>query len=193
MILLSAHNDTVYNSPPLAFHNGVHSGLLDNHIGVLLAYLTLYDDPNIIHLEKASQIALFHSKCEEWGLSYDFPKLNQKKDIIIVVDVCSGEQYNKYDFSIENISRFTEKEIKELKEHFRWEGFNPLVKKITWNPDEEDEAFIWAEKGFKVMSFIIPIQSVNDGWHRIQSDCSIGSDKIILCRQGLKRLINYLV
>lgn len=192
MILLSAHKDTVMNHYPFEYKNGKFVGLLDNAIGVLVCNSLLLEEPNLCVLEKAGKIGFFFGDSEEWGTITDLPKL-KKEDIVVVVDVCCGPQYNGLDFSMENINGLTASRIKELKESLEWEGFKLRTKVWDGNPDDEDEAFAWKDKGQKVISFIIPIESggKDTGWH--VPDCAISVEKIRKAKQGLKRLINYLL
>lgn len=192
MILLSAHRDTVNNNYNLEFKEGKYAGLLDNFIGRLVVDSLIVEEPNVVELSKSGEIKVFYGKGEEWGLNYDFPKIDQN-DIVICVDVASGEQYKEYDFSIENISGFEANEINDLKESLSWEGFKVLVKEFDGNPDDEDEAWVWRRLGHKVISFIIPIHSASEetGWH--VDDCSVSIEKVIKCKNGLRRTINYLL
>ena len=195
MILLSSHLDRVIQDYKLSYEKGTHIGLLDNFIGILLGYLVLYDDKNVAELAKSGKIKFWHNQGEEWGiLDGTMPKVD-KKDIIIVVDVADGPGYVDKDFSIENISGFTKKEIKDLKETMEWEGFNVKIKELDFKcEDDEDEAWAWAKLGHKVVSFIIPIDAGPEyQWHNIAQDNKVSYDKMVVCRQGLKRLINYFV
>lgn len=192
MILLSAHKDTVMNSYRLEYSNGGFRGLLDNYIGRLVCDALLVEDPNIRILEKAGKIGYFYGDSEEWGTITDLPPL-KKEDIVLVVDVACGIKYKGIDFSLENISGINANKVKELKESLEWEGFS--LKTSVWNgdPDDEDEGWRWKELGVKVISFIIPIEpgSKDTGWH--VDDCSIDIEVVTKAKQGLKRLINYLL
>jgi hypothetical protein len=192
MILLSAHKDTVMNHYPFEYKEGFFVGLLDNAIGVLVCNSLLLEEPNLCVLEKVGKIGLFFGNSEEWGTITPLPKL-KKEDIVVVVDVASGPQYKGYDFSLENISGIDTKRINELRESLEWEGFKMKTKRWDGDPDDEDEAWAWKDKGQKVISFIIPIEngSKDTGWH--VGDCSITVEKVIKAKQGLKRLINYLL
>lgn len=191
MILLSAHKDTVFNNYKLSFDKGVYRGLLDNFIGVLVANMTVLEEPNLLHLVKENKLSVLFSGAEEWGLTYDFPML-RPKDLVIVVDVCAGKQYKGMDFSLENISGFEPSAIKEVKENLEWEGFKLLTKKYTGADIDEDEAFQWVKMGVRVMSFIIPIDAgKNDQWHT--ENCSITLEAVLKAKHGLTRLINYLL
>ena len=192
MILVSSHIDRCIQDFKLAYDKGVHKGLLDNWLGILVSYMALYDDKNLAWLETHGQIKFFHGQAEEWALDYDLPKLG-KNDIALVVDVCSGSQYKNFDFSLENISGFSDKEIKDLKESLMWEGMKVRTAKYTGDPDDEDEAFQWHKKGIKTMSFIIPIHCIDDGWHRTQQDGIVTYDSVKTAVHGLKRTIVYLL
>src|SRR6202521_1397534 len=158
MILISAHKDTVMNHYPIGYDKGVYTGLLDNWIGVLVANLLLFDDPNISVLEKTGKLKFYFGDSEEWGTITTMPKLG-KQDIALVVDVAIGNQYRNIDISLENIYGFSRAKIKELKESLEWEGFKVLTKFFDGNPDDEDEAWHWKEQGNKAISFIIPIEA----------------------------------
>lgn len=192
MILLSAHKDTVMNDYRFEYKDGVFIGLLDNTIGVFICNSLILEEPNLVKLEKQNKVGFFFGNGEEWGLHDDFPKLT-KKDIVIVVDVASGDQYRNIDFSLENISGFTATKIKDIKEHLEWEGLKLKTKKFYGNPDDEDESWQWKELGIPVISFIIPIENGNKdtGWH--VGDCTITIEKLNKAKQGLKRLINILL
>lgn len=194
MILLSAHLDRVIQNYDLAFKGGVHTGLLDNFAGVLLTYLALYDDDNLRVLEAQGQIGIWHGKGEEWGLLENAPKLG-KRDIALVVDVCSGPEYAGQDFALENFSGFTKVEVRDMKEAMENQGFNVLCGGHRWqaDPAKEDETWQWRERGVKTLCFTIPIDASDDGWHRIQQDNTVDYDTMAICRQGLKRLINHLL
>ena len=191
MILLSAHKDTVLQEAELSYEKGVYKGLLDNIMGVLLTHLVLFDDQNLIDASKRGGIQIFHGQGEEWGILKNPPKLT-KKDLVIVVDVAAGAQYKNKDFSLENIAGLTTAKIKDLKEDLEWQGMKVLVKKFDGNPDDEDEAWKWKDLGIPVISFIIPIDAIDDGWHRVQQDNTVSVEKMKICRQGLKRVINHL-
>src|SRR5260221_4149736 len=157
MILLSAHRDKVKTEYRFEYKNGKFTGLLDNAIGEYLISDLVISDTSMRKLEKRGDIGLFYGQGEEFSLMDDFPKLS-KTDIVVVVDVASGDRYNGYDFSVENISGFTKEEIVEVKKNFEWEGFNVSVRKFDGTPDDEDEAWQWKELGYKALSFIVPIQ-----------------------------------
>ena len=165
-ILLSAHRDTVMPNYKLSYKNGVYKGLLDNFIGVLVTNSVLISEVNVSELEKEGRIKVFYSTQEEWGMSNDFPILNPD-DICIVVDVACGDQYKGVDFALENIWGIDKKMVKDIREHLEWEGFKLKTKVFDGNPDDEDEAWQWKDKGNSVISFIIPIQpgSKDTGWH----------------------------
>jgi hypothetical protein len=192
MILLSAHKDLVMNNYRFEYKDGEYIGLLDNTIGVLVCNSLMLEEPNIVKLEKQKKVSLFFGSGEEWGLHDDFPKLT-KKDIVIVVDVCSGNEYKGLDFSLENISGISVNKINTLKENLIWEGFKLRNKKYNGSPDLEDEAYSWHELGIPVLSFIIPIEngSKETGWHN--DDCTITIEKLSKAKQGLKRTLNYLL
>jgi hypothetical protein len=195
MILLSAHLDRVVQDYDLSFNAGKFKGLLDNVIGIITVYLSMFDDVNLLKFEQEGKIRLFHSKYEEWGRKDGFPKLS-KDDIVISVDVDSDSKEfggQQYDFHIKNMYGFTKAEIKDFKEHMEWEGFNVLFQEFNNDPMKEDETWKWHGTVKKAMSFFIPCTCKNDGWHRIQMDNEISSDKVLRCRQGLKRVVNYFL
>lgn len=186
MILLSAHLDRVIQDYNVQFKRGVHTGLLDNFAGLLLTYLMLYDDANVRALEKEGKLAIWHNQGEEWSRLTNPPRVT-KKDVVIVVDVWVMK--GRYDFSLDNIWGFSPKEVREMKEWLEWEGFKPLIKRYTGNPDEWDESFEWHKAAGRVLTFSIPIQAKNGGWHRVQMDNTTTAETMLKCRQGLKRLI----
>ena len=187
MILLSAHLDRVIQDFDLKFDRGVHTGLLDNFMGVLLTYLTLYDDQNLVRLEREGCLKVWHNKGEEWGRLDDAPKVTGD-DVVVVIDgwVMTTE---KYDFALDNIFGFNAKAVREIKEWMEWEGFRPLIKRFSGNPDEEDESWSWHDRCPRVLVFSYPIQAKNDGWHRVQMDNTTTYEAMARCRQALKRLI----
>ena len=191
MILLSSHKDTVKHDYALSYEKGVHMGLLDNFIGILVSYLTIYDDKSLIELEKQGKIRIWHGDGEEFGLLRDYPKMT-KKDLVVVVDVADGPVYKNVDISLENISGISDKQIKEWKESLEWEGFKVLTKKYTGKPDDEDEAWKWRELGIPVLSFIIPINCGKEyQWHT--DNCEISSEGVLKARQILKRFLCYAI
>lgn len=192
MILLSAHRDKIKSEYRFEYKNGKFTGLLDNAIGEYLISDLMISDPALRKLEKMGKIGLFFGDSEEWSTITDMPRLTTK-DLVIVVDVCSGNQYNGLSFSLENINGIEKGQLKKVKESLEWEGFKFRTKLYDGNPDDEDEAFYWVEKGIPVISFIIPIEngSKNTGWH--VDDCSISIDKLVSAKQGLTRLLNYLL
>jgi hypothetical protein len=192
MLLISPHIDRVIQEFRLSYNKGIHTGLLDNILGILLTYITLYDNQNLIDLEKESKIKIWHNTGEEWGRLVNPPELTQE-DIAMIVDVADQKEYDRYDFSIENISGFTSKELQKLKAMLKWEGFHALVKRYTGRTNDQDESWLWRKRKIKTLSFIIPIDAQDTGWHRIQQDNNCSVEKMKICQQGLKRLINFLV
>lgn len=192
MILLSAHRDKVKTEYRFEYKNGKFLGLLDNVMGEYLISDLMISDPALRKLEKMGKVGLFFGDSEEWSTITDMPKLTTK-DLVIVVDVCSGSQYNGLSFSLENINGIEKNRLKEVKESLEWEGFKFRTKLYDGNPDDEDEAFYWVGKGIPVFSFIIPIEpgSKNTGWH--VDDCALSIDKLVTAKQGLTRLLNYLL
>lgn len=188
-ILLSAHKDKVMNHYRFGYKGGKFEGLLDNAIGMLVCNSLLLDEPNIATLEKKGEVEFFFGSMEEWAMCEDFPKIS-KEHLVIVVDVACGDQYKGIDFSLENISGIDKKRVTEIKEHLEWEGFKLKTKMFDGNPEDEDESWQWKKLGYKVMSFIIPIEpgSKNTGWH--VDDCSISIEKLSKAKHGLKRLVN---
>lgn len=194
MILLSAHLDRVRNQFQLSYSNGKVTGLLDNILGVATVYHTLLDDPNIARLDAEEKLGIWHNQSEEWGeLDDTLPKLNAKDDTVVVVDVCSSKDYKKLDFSIENVSGFSKSEIKALRDFIKWEGFAAKVVEYNGKPETQDEGWNFRALGIPVVSFIIPIVSPDDGWHRIQDDSSIDLERWRVACEGLKRIICYFV
>jgi hypothetical protein len=191
-LLLSAHRDTVMNNYNFGYKDGKFFGLLDNAIGVLACNSLISEEPNIVRLERRNQIEFFFGSMEEWALSEDFPEIS-KEHIVICVDVACGKQYKGLDFSIENISGLKPSWVKEIKEHLEWEGFNLKTKMYDGKAEDEDESWQWMNLGYKVMSFIIPIEagSNDTGWHC--DNCTITIEKFNKAKHGLKRLTNILL
>lgn len=195
MILISSHLDRVISDYSLSFKNGVHTGLLDNSMGVLLTYLTLYDDKNLLSFEREGKIKIWHGQGEEWSRMDGAPKLT-KKDIALVVDVVIPEkEWQGCDFILDNIGGFSKAKIRDLRESLEWEGFKVKTKFYDGNPDDEDESWNWRKKGIPGMGFMIPIQGAGDGtgWHSVNQNNSVSSEKMLRARQGLKRLLCYLM
>lgn len=188
MILLSAHLDRVIQDYDLSFRRGQHRGLLDNFIGVLSTYLVLYDDHNVRRLEQEGRLLIWHGKGEEWGRLDGAPKLG-KKDLAIVVDVAAGSQYRGCDFGVENVSGLSLAATRSLREDLEWQGFSVRFARYTGNPIDEDEAWQWRKLGIPTLSFIVPIQAVDDGWHRVQQDNTVDATVVSRAAQGLKRII----
>ena len=189
MIILSAHQDKVISDYKVSFLGGIHQGLLDNSIGILLTYLLYYEDAMIRRFEREGKIKIYHSQGEEWSILTDPPKVT-KKDLVICIDVAAGAYYDRADFTLENISGITDSQYKDMKDTLRWEGMKANVRRFTGNEAEEDEAWKWRDLGIPVISFIIPIKAKDNGWHRVQQDSCVSADTVLRCRQGLKRLIN---
>lgn len=192
MVLLSAHKDTVMNNYLFEYKKGKFIGLLDNAIGMLVCNSLLLEEWNVCALEKMGKVGLFFGDSEEWGTIGELPKL-KKEDTVVVVDVASGTHYKGLDFTLENIHGFKPDKITDIKESLEWEGFKLRAKVWDGNPDDEDEAWKWRELGHKAISFIIPVEngSKDTGWH--VPDCTITVEKVVRAKQGLKRLINYLL
>lgn len=192
MILLSAHLDRVRSDFDLRYDKRQLTGLLDNILGVMTIYHILLADRNIEWLEKKGKLKIWHNFSEEWGgLDDTMPKLDKKKDVVIVVDVCGGKRYKDLDFTIENISGLSKPVQKDIAYFLKTEGFAAKVKEYTGDPSEADEAFSFRKLGIPVVSFIIPIDCPDDSWHRIQDDTSIDLRKWRIACEGLKRLICY--
>ena len=193
MILISSHLDRVIQDYSLAYKGGLHVGLLDNFIGVLVAYLSLYDDHNLAELEKAGEVAFYHGRSEEWSrLDAAAPRLG-KSDLAIVVDVAAGEDFDCYDFTIDNVSGLSKRDAKGLLEDLRWQGFKTRLGLYSGNPDDEDESWQWRKRGVPTFSFTVPIFAKDDGWHRIQMDNSVSYEEVKKAAQGLKRTINHFI
>ena len=192
MIVISSHLDRVIQDFSLSYKNETHTGLLDNFIGVLVTYLALYDDVNLMLLEKNKKIAIFHSKGEEWGNTM-IPALDPAKDMVIVVDVAAGDYYKGTDFTLENIWGIDPEEIAGLREDLKWQGFTIKTRKYTGRPNEDDESWEWIKQKIPVLSMVIPIEGIDDGWHRIQQDNTVSYDTVKKATQGLKRIINYFI
>ena len=189
MILISSHIDRVIQEYDLSFSNGIHKGLLDNIAGILLTYLVLYDDQNLIDLEKEGKLKIWHGKGEEWGILKNPPKLT-KKDLVIVVDIADEDNCEGKDFTLENISGLSDTSIKELKDNIEWQGMSCKTKKYNANPEDADESWQWIELGIPVISFGIPIKG---DFHSIKMDNTVTVGKMKICRQGLKRVINHFI
>lgn len=188
MILLCAHSDQIKNGLTLSYKNGKLKGLLDNFAGILVLYSAIFDDPSLIELEKKGQIGIFHNTGEEFGLLNNPPKVS-RNDIVICVDVWCMDK--KYDYSLDNIYGFSKKEISNLKESLNWERHSVLFRKFTNNQDEADESWLWRKNVSRCLTFSVPIEVKNNEWHG--DDATISIERIIKCRQGLKRLICYLL
>lgn len=188
MILLSAHLDRVIQDYDLGYEKGQHTGLLDNFMGILLSYLVLYDDHNVRRMEQEGRLKIWHGKGEEWGRLDSAPKLG-KKDLAIVVDIAAGKEFNKVDFGIGNISGLTRKQMADLKADLKWQGFTFSWYEWQGNYHQEDESWKWRERGVPTFSFEIPIVGKNDGWHRVQMDNTMTAERVVKCRQALKRII----
>jgi len=193
MILLSAHLDRVHSSFDLSYENGKVKGLLDNMLGVMLVYSALLEEPHLVRLEQEGKLKVWHNTSEEWGeLDSTLPKLDPKHDMAIVVDVCAdAKRYADIDFAIENVSLAEKTAGFELGMFLQWEGFKISYKPYSGNEAEEDESWYFRERGIPTISFIIPIEAPNNGWHRIQDDSSIDIGRLHRCKLGLIRTINF--
>ncbi|MBS1643606.1 MAG: hypothetical protein JST36_01075 [Bacteroidetes bacterium] len=191
MILLAPHTDTVFNNPKIAYENGQHIGLLDNFIGVLCTYLTLYQHEAIRALEQDGELKIYHNRGEEYGYLLDPPDLDPGEDLVIVVDVCAGDHYQDIDVSFENIWNFPD--IDETIAELRREGYRIAQRPYTGDPADTDEAFAWIEKGIPVLSFIIPIQAKENNWHRIACDNTVAATVVAKAANCLARFISHLI
>ena len=180
MILLSSHIDTVKPEIELKFDNAIHYGLLDNIIGVIATYLTIYNNKSIEHLIKTKQLKVFHSLTEEFG-SFDLPKLN-KKDIAIVIDCCKIT--GKENVIIENPFNFTKNELKDLTEFLLEENINF---KFNYKLKDDDEAKPFSKQKVKTLSVCYPIK----GTYHDKSE--IEMEKLTNYVHALQRIICYLV
>jgi len=188
-VLLSSHLDRVIQDYDLAFSRGVHRGLLDNFIGILTTYLALYDDRNLMDLERSGRVVVWHNKGEEWGTIKNAPKM-EKGDIAVVIDVACRKGK---DFYLSGIQGIPEKKLKDVIGGLKWEGLNFGWKRFDGNPDDEDETWQWKKQGIATISFEIPIDAPGDGWHRVQQDSTVSCETIRAAVQGLKRLLVYLL
>lgn len=191
MILLAPHTDTVFNNPKIAYQEGQHVGLLDNFIGVLTTYLTLYQHEAIRALERDGELKIYHNRGEEYGYLLDPPELDAEEDVVIVVDVCANDDYQDIDVSFENIWHFPD--IEETVAELEREGYRIRQRPYTGDPADTDEAFAWIEKGIPVLSFIIPIQAKENNWHRINCDNTVSSDVVAKAANCLARFISHLI
>ncbi len=191
MILISAHLDRVRGNFKLTYKNGRLTGLLDNILGVATVYHTLLDDPNIARLEAEEKLSVWHNQSEEWGeLDETCPTLT-KNDLVIVVDVCANKNYKNLDFAIENVWGLSKQEIKDLREFLKWEGFAAKVVEYNGDTQTQDEGWYFRDRKIPVVSFVLPIVSPNNGWHRIQDDSHIDIERWRVACEGLKRVICY--
>lgn len=187
MIIISAHRDTVIPNYELGYKNGQFKGLLDNFIGRLVSYLIL-SDPSIIELEKQGKITFYENLGEEFGILTNPPNVT-KDDIIIVVDICAGNQYTKFDIAFENIKGV--KNINDVIANLKWEGYKIGHRLYTEAIEDEDESWSWIQQKIPVFSFIIPIAAPNDNWHG--NDATITIEKVMKAKDILIRTISYLI
>ncbi len=185
MILLSAHKDVV--KYPFKFESkyGMHKGLLDNFIGVLLGYLTVYGNESLTRMFRCGEIQFSHSNNEEFGID-DLPKIDDD-DIVVVIDVAAGERYHGRDFVIDTWHGFTPEQTENIIDDMAWEGFNFTATPLNEVNDESDT---WKEKGVRVISFAIPISAPDDNWHG--EEAIITADALMKSVRALQRLICYL-
>ena len=188
-VLLSSHLDRVIQDYNLSFSRGVHRGLLDNFIGILTTYLALYDDQNLMDLERSGRVIVWHNKGEEWGVLKNPPKMDPG-DIAVVIDVACRKGK---DFFLSGIQGIPDQKVKDIIDSLKWEGLNFGWKRFDGNPDDEDETWAWKKKGIATISFEIPIGCPNDGWHRVQQDSTVSVERVRAAVQGLKRLLVYLL
>jgi hypothetical protein len=186
-LILSAHTDVVRNDIPLTNNKGDLNGLLDNMAGVICLYSAIYQNKSIQQLLATGRVRVFHSNYEEFGLTDDLPQASAD-DIVINIDVCSGDQYNNVDAGLENV--YNIEDFDEILDSLQWEGFRFRVldyKDATVH--DEDEMTEWAKKGIPGLSFIIPIESPTGNWH---GPCTISMEKMNKVILILQRLICYL-
>ncbi len=186
-ILLSSHLDRVIQDYNLSFSRGVHRGLLDNFVGMLTTYLALYDDKNLMNLEKSGRLIMWHNKGEEWGKLVNPPKM-EAGDIAVIVDVACRKGKDFYLSGIQGVPK-----IQDVIAGLKWEGFNFGWKRFDGNPDDEDETWAWKRRGIATISFEVPIEAPGDGWHRVQQDSKVSAERIRAAVQGLKRMLVYLL
>ena len=188
-ILLSPHLDTVVYPFKFEYSFGIHKGLLDNTIGVLATYLAIYGNQSILKKASKGEIGVWHNWNEEFGMLENETELDSEATIIIV-DVASGDKYKGLDFAIENVGFIGEKEMRQLYENLKWEGYKLTYKMYNGDEEDEDEAWKWLDRGFRVLSFTIPIKSPKGNWHSEES--TITHRRLKKAVQGLQRLICYL-
>lgn len=191
MILLAAHTDTVFNNPKIGYADGQHVGLLDNFIGVLVTYLSLYQHESMRRYETEGRLRIYHNRGEEYGHLTEPPALNPETDVAVVVDVCSSDAYEGYDVSFENVSNLPD--LEDVIAELQREGFRIRYKPYTGEPNDNDEAFSWVARGIPAFSFTIPIQAIDHNWHRIQCDNTIHSDVVAKAALILTRTVLHLL
>lgn len=191
MILITAHTDTVFNNPKIGYKDGQHFGLLDNFLGVLVTYLSLYQHESMRQYERDGYIQIYHNRGEEYGYLTEPPTLNPETDIALSVDVCASDAYDGYDVSFENVHNMPQ--LPEVIAELEREGYRIRFKPYTGEPNDHDESFSWVELGIPAMSFTIPIQAIGNNWHRIQCDNTASSEIVERASNCLTRLILHLL
>jgi len=179
MVILSAHLDKVRNDGNLTFEGGVHQGLLDNFLGVLVSYLTVYDNPALRLLCKSGSLKVVHSQGEEFGVD-DLPSVS-KNDVVIVIDL--GRSDGK-DFSIENFYNWDELSIKQFCDFLDSEDLQYEYKPVAV---DDDESCVWSKRGCRVFSLCIPVVG------KYHANINLDMESLVKVREALKRIITYFV
>lgn len=181
-ICLIVHTDTVFDEHELELRSGEIWGTLDNIIGVMIVF-------RLLSLIDGYDIPVFFTQVEEIDRrdSKSIAQTLDKNTIPIIVDVANVK--GKFDCSLENIYRFSDTEIKDMKSFIEHRlGLRVKTKKYTGNPMDEDDSWSFIEKGFKTLSYTIPVQG---DYHT--ASCSITVSQIERATQGLKWLLAYFL
>ena len=179
MIILSTHLDTV-KPLELNYDKGVLWGLLDDFAGTLCLFSALVQEKELVHLEKQGKIKLYFNNAEEFG-RLDNPPAVKKEDTVICIDIADSDK-----LSMENISGFKSKDLKDLRESLEWESFKFSTKEYTGDPEDMDDGWLWKGK-CRVISLILPAKG---DWH---SNSVMKIEDLKDSVRFLTRLICYLL
>ncbi len=183
-VALIVHQDNVFPELQLWWHGNEVWGTLDNFIGMIIVFRL----SELIH-DYSDKIDVIFTSYEEIDLggAKRIAK-NLDKDVLpIVVDVANVK--GDWDCALENIYKFSNKEIKDMKEMIESHlNLKCNTRKYTGKPDDEDDSWAFIKEKRKVLTYTIPVRG-----ELHTTDCNITLNGIEKATQGLKWLLSYFL